>query len=205
MDRHQLDRVRLVSARFHELQGLRVALAGAAIAGGVAGYAFATSAPTHNGVIAALVLSFIPVAPGVWWLNRYYAARFGRQVSNPKPFVRPALFVIGYTTIGWVLNATVDADAVGAPTLAIVALISAWVGFRDWPWRAYHLLVPVALAITTVMASGGGAIDPGRMLVALFIALGLSMVAIGLLDHLLLVKLTKESRAIAGARQPGQA
>jgi hypothetical protein len=203
MDRQQLERIQLVSARFHELQGLRVALAGAAIAVGVGGYLFVTPEPTNNGALGALAVSFLPVIPGVRWLNRYYAATFGRQVFNPKPFVRPAVFLLVYAAIGAVLNATIPAVPAGAPTVAIVAFVSVWVVLRDWPWRAYYLLVPAALALVfTVTASGGGALDPNLTLCMLFVALGVSMTAIGLLDHLLLIRLTKESRSIAGASQP---
>ena len=80
MDQHQLDRIQLLSARFHELQGLRVALAGACMAVGVGGYLIATPQPTNNGAMIAMLLSFVPVVPGVAWLNRYYATTFGRQV-----------------------------------------------------------------------------------------------------------------------------
>ena len=202
MDRLQLERVRLLSARFYELQGLRVALAGAAITAGVGGYLFATTAPTNNGALAALVVSFVPVLPGVRWLNRYYAATFGRQVFKPKPFVRPAFFLFGYAAIATVLNTTVPAIPAGAPTLAVVAVVSVWLAVRDWPWRAYYLLVPAALAFAfTLTTSGGGALDSNLTLVVLFLALGVSMTAVGLLDHLLLVKLTKASRALAGARR----
>ena len=202
MDRKQLERIQLLSARFHELQGLRAALAGAAIAVGVGGYLLATAEPTNNGALGALVVSFVPVVPGVWWLNRYYAATFGRQVFTPKPFVRPALFLLAYTAVGMVLNATIPAIPAGAPTVAVVALVSVWVALRDWPWRAYYLLVPAALALAfTVTASGGGALDPGLTLSVLFVTLGVSMAAVGLLDHLLLVKLTQQSRALAGPAQ----
>jgi hypothetical protein len=202
MDRERLDRIRLLSARFHELQGLRVALAGAAIAVGVGAYLFATPEPTNHGALGALVVSFIPVVPGVRWLNRYYAATFGRQVFNPKPLVRPGLFLFAYTAIGSVLNATVPAVPAGAPTVAVVALVSVWLALRDWPWRAYYLFVPAVLALAfTATASGGGALDPDLTLCVLFLALGVSMAAVGLLDHLLLVKLTKQSRALAESLQ----
>lgn len=70
---------------------------------------------------------------------------------------------------------------------------------RDWPWRAYYLLVPAAVALAfTATASGGGTLNPDLTLCVLFVTLGVSMAAVGLLDHLLLVKLTNESRALAG-------
>lgn len=200
MDHKRLERIRLLSARFHELQGLRAALAGAAIAVTTGAYLLVTPAPTNNGAMVALVIAFLPVLPGVRWLNRYYADTFGRQVFDPKPYVRPSLFLLWYAAIGTLLNASIPAIPAGTPTAATVAIVSVWVALRDWPWRAYYLLAPAAVALAfTATASGGGFLAPGQTLVVSFLAIGLSMVAIGLLDHWLLVRLMKESRALAGA------
>ena len=84
MDQHRLDRIRLLSARFHELQGLRVALAGACMALVVGGYLIATPQPTNNGAMIAMLVSFVPVVAGMPRLNRYYATTFGRQVWSPS-------------------------------------------------------------------------------------------------------------------------
>ena len=71
-----------------------------------------------------------------------------------------------------------------------------WVALRDWPWRAYYLAAPVAVATAfTFTASGGGVIEPSLTLAVLFLTIGASFVPIGILDHMLLVKLMKEARA----------
>ena len=206
MDQHRLNGIRFLSRRFNELKGLRVALTGACIATGLAGYLAAVSRPTDNGALVALLVSFIPVVPGVSWLNRYYDSTFGRQIPTPTPvwmrFVPlPILVLMGY------LNARFPAIPAGAPTLVVVAVASAVVAIRDWPWRGYYLIASVAVAVTfTASASGAGLLDPGKTVGALFVAVGVSMVPIGLLDHFLLVRLVKESREAQAAhstRGPG--
>ena len=93
MDQHRLNRIRLLSARFYELQGLRVALAGACMALVVGAYVIATPQPTNNGAIVAMLVSFIPVVGVMPRLNRYYATTFGRQVWTP-PRKLQVLFLI---------------------------------------------------------------------------------------------------------------
>ena len=53
----------------------------------------------------------------------------------------------------------------------------------------------------------GGLLAPNMTLGVMFLLLGTSMVPIGVLDHLLLVKLMKEARepeAVSAASQPGR-
>jgi hypothetical protein len=194
MDRRHLDRIRLLSARFHELQGLRVAVAGACMALVVGGYVIATPEPTNNGAIAAMLLSFIPVAAFMPRLNRYYATTFGRQVWSP-PRRWKVSFLIGYFCVAWWLNAAIPEIPAGGPTGLTVGLFSLWVAFRDWPWRGYYLIPALGVAGgLAASAPVGGLLAPNMTLGVMFLLLGASMLVIGLLDHLLLVKLMKEAR-----------
>ena len=194
MDRQHLDRVRLLSARFHELQGLRVALAGACMALVVGGYVIAIPEPTNNGAIVAMMVSFVPVVAVMPRLNRYYSTTFGRQVWSP-PRKWKVSFLIGYFCVAWSLNAAIPEIPAGGPTVLIVGLFSLWVAFRDWPWRAYYLIATVAVASgLAASAPIGGLLAPNMTLGVMFPVLGSSMVAIGLLDHFLLVKLMKDAR-----------
>lgn len=194
MDQHRLNRIRFLSRRFNELQGLRVAFTGLCITIGLGSYLAATARPTDNGAMIALLLSFVPVLPGVWWLNRYYTSTFGSQVSSPTPrWWRLAMIPLFWFMM--YLNARFPSIPAGAPTLTVVAVASAWIGIRDWPWRGYYFVATAAVAFTfAASASGAGALGPGRTLGAMFIAVGVSMVPIGLLDHFTLVRLVKESR-----------
>lgn len=201
MDQRQLERIRLLSARFHELQGLRVACSGASMAIVVGGYLgsslIGAPQPTNNGAIVAMLASFVPFIAVLRRLNRYYADNFGRLVWTP-PRHTPLLMLLMslYLIVGFYLNAKFPEIPAGTPTLATVALASIAVAIRDWPWRSYYLGVTAALAIGfEVSASGGGTLPPNLTVGTLFVLLGLSMVPVGVLDHLLLVKLMKESRA----------
>ena len=194
MDQQRLERIRLLSSRFHELQGLRVALAGIAIVIAVGGYLLVAPVPTNNGALIALATSVVLMGPGMWWLNRYYAATFGRQVWKPGRFTW--LFLPAYFVVASLLHASIPSIPAGAPTAAIVVVASVWVAIRDWPWRAYYLAAPVAVAIAfSFTASGGGVLNPYLTLAVLFLAIGACFVPIGMLDHILLVKLMNEAPA----------
>jgi hypothetical protein len=206
MDRHHLERIRLLSERFHELQGLRVALAGACMALVVGGYVIATPEPTNNGAIVAMLVSFVPVVAVMPRLNRYYATTFGRQVwSAPRKW--KVSFLIGYFCVAWWLNAAIPEIPAGGPTVLTVGLFSLWVALRDWPWRAYYLLPAVAVSLgLAASAPIGGLLAPNITLGVMFPVLGASMVAIGVLDHLLLVKLMAEARhsqGVIASHNPG--
>ena len=193
MDREQLDRIRLLGSRFHNLQGYRVALAGVAITLAVGGYLTLAREPTNNGAMIALGASVVLMAPGVWWLNRYYAETFGRQVWKPGRFAKA--FLPAYFVIASVLNAWIPSIPAGAPTAATVVVASMWVAIRDWRWRAYYAAVPIVVAIAFAStASGGGTLSPDLTLGIIFLSVGASFVPIGILDHLLLVKLVEELR-----------
>jgi len=193
MDEHRLGRIRLLSARFHELQGLRVALAGACMTLVVGGYVIVTPHPTNDGAIVAMLASFVPVVAGMPRLNRYYATTFGRQVWTRS---RKLPLVLGiYMVVSWSLNVGIPAIPAGGPTVGTVGLVSLWVAIRDWPWRAYYLGATAAVAIGfTASAPVGGLLPPNLTLGVMFVLLGSSMVPIGLLDHLLLVKLVKDAQ-----------
>ena len=204
MNQERLERIRLLSARFHELQGLRVALAGAIMALVVGGYLLTAPEPSHDGAMIALLVSFVLIAPGVWSLKRYYATTFGRQVAGPRRKPWPTLLIWwAYFAVAWTLNAQFEAIPAGAPAVATVAFASVWMAIRDWPWRAHYLLAPAAVTVGFIASAPiTGVLQPGMTLAMISLLLGASMVPIGLLDHLLLVKLMKEVREPQAAIQP---
>ena len=195
MDKRRLERIRLLSSHFHELQGLRVVSAGASMALGLAVYLFVTPNPTSEGALVALAISFVPVFPAMWWLNRYYGATFGRQVMRRPDNLFKSIYLplIMFTVVGAWLNATFPEIPPGAPTAATVAFVSLWVTIRDWPWRGYYVGATIAVAIAFT-ARATGAIDSGAAVALTLLLTGVAMMAIGLLDHRLLVKLVQEAR-----------
>jgi len=103
-------------------------------------YLMAAAAPTNSGALIALGMSGVLMAPGIWWLNRYYAAKFGRQVWKPGRFSKAFLPV--YFVIASLLNAWIPSIPAGAPTAATVAVASTWIA-----------IVPGAYGVST-----GGAV-----------------------------------------------
>lgn len=196
MTQERLERIRLLSRRFHELQGLRVAVAGATITLCVGVYLALAPEPSNNGAIAAVMLSFVLIVPGVFSLNRYYATNYGRQVMSPPRHPKRLLLIwFAYMVVTGTLNARIPEIPAGAPTLAVVAFASIWLSIRDWPWRAYYLLAPIAVGSGFIASAPiTGVLAPNMTIAVISLLFGPSMVAIGLLDHLLLVKLMKEAR-----------
>jgi hypothetical protein len=207
MDRQQLARIRFLSARFLGLQGLRVALLGAAIATVMGGHLMTTAAPTRESAMTALGIALFLMLPGQWWLHRYYASTFGRLQWKPlNPRLIPVLLLaqVVLLTIFMYLNRRFPGIPAGGATIAWVTAIGLFCVIRDWPWRAHYLgvVAVVAVAFTATLLNVG---DGGTTLATTFFALGVSLVPAGLLDHRLLVRLLDEARrhqsAMAAHRQ----
>jgi hypothetical protein len=203
MDQHRLARIRLLSTRFHELQGLRIALAGAVIAVVFGSYLLVVREPTHSAGMIAILLSGLLMIPGEVWLHRYYAETFGRQVrQRPSKWWQPiALFAFFF--IGTFVNNRFPEIPAGGPTAGFVAFASLIVAIRDWPWRAYYLGATASVATgLTIGVLGSDPINPGLTLTLTFFLFGLSLVPIGLSDHRLLVKLVQEAREATALSDP---
>jgi hypothetical protein len=190
----QLARVRFLSSRFAELQGLRVALAGAALAF-VFGSYLMSGHPTHMGGMIALAASFLLMVPGQWWASRYYATTVGRQVASRRSWWPKFAFVSAYLLVATFLNWQFPEIPAGAPTAGTVVLMSLFVAIRDWPWRAHYAVVAAVVATAFSMnVIGVDVIDRGMTLTMTFFVTGLAFIPAGLLDHRLLMKLIEESR-----------
>lgn len=159
--------------------------------------------PTPSGPIVAVLVALALMIPGQVWLHRYYATTFGRQVAKPRsPWLLLLLVPIQLIvfTFTMYLNRRFPEIPAGAPTTAFVAVIAVLVAIRDWPWRAYYLGAPVAVASAwSATAFGDGPFDAGVTLVVTLLVTGFSLIAVGLLDHWLLVRLTQEARAAQAA------
>ena len=181
---HPLERLRLVSQRFAELQGLRVALAGSVFTLVFGTYLMVRPAQGRGGVWIALAIAFALMLPGERVIRRYYARTFGRVSPNDShsAFVRAGAIGVGLVVL----------DVFGVPLPASVFLISAagalWTGFRDWPFRGYHLGAAAAclcaFPLQTIPEAG---IEPDLAAAAGFLVIGIVYVPIGFLDHRLLV------------------
>jgi hypothetical protein len=195
MDAADLARIRFVTSRFHELQGLRhlvvlpccmVAfwsrpfvdwLHDSSPALALAGFVFSV-APW------LLVLAARPV------LNRYYGARFGSVGTGP---------VWSPDMIGWMVltlgGFSIDMSTFGAakPSAVLVAgsLIALHVVWRDWPWRTHHLGVAIACAGGAWLTAANPAFRVDNLDDLLRIPFTIFMCAHGVgawLDHRLLLR-----------------
>ena len=190
----QLARVRFLSSRFAELQGLRVAAAGATLAMVFGSYLMSGN-PTHTGGMICLVVSFLLIVPGQWWAHRYYATTVGRQVASKRSRLPMLVFLFVYTLVGTFLDRQFPEIPAGAPTAGVVVLMSLFVAVRDWPWRMHYAAVAAAVATAfSVNVIGVGGIDRGMTLTMTFFVTGVAFVPAGLLDHRLLMRLIEESR-----------
>jgi hypothetical protein len=196
MDKRHLDRIRLLGTRFHALQGLRLAFGGVSLAMIAGVYLLAAAPPTNDGAIVCLLVASALTLAVQPYFNRYYADNFGRQVWKPSPHLKYApLILTPYWMLGFYLNAKFPQIPAGTPTVVNFSLLALIVVALDWRWRAYYLLVPAAAAASfAATASAGGFLLPHLTLCTLFISIGTSVAAVGLLDHLLLVRLVKEAR-----------
>ena len=183
-----------MSSRFHELQGLRVALAGLTIAI-VFGTYLAAGHPTDTGGLIALGVAFVLMIPGQVWAHHYYARTVGRQVPKPRNRFLTIVLLNLYFAFGVYIDKRFPEIPAGGPTLQVVVLFSLLVAIRDWPWRAHYLGVAVVVATAfCVNVFGVDVIDRGMTLAMTLLATGVAMVPAGLLDHRLLMKLMKEVR-----------
>jgi hypothetical protein len=194
MTHARLDRIRRLSSRFYELQGLRVAAAGATIVLVFATYLSLTH-PTDTGGVIALGLAFVLMIPGQWWAHRYYSRTFGRQVRTRRNPAQIVAFFTIYFAIATYVDRRFPEIPAGGPTLGIVVLMSLVVAIRDWPWRVHYLGMAAAVAGAFALnVVGVDVIDRGMTLSTTVLVTGLSMIGVGLIDHLMLVRLMNDAR-----------
>jgi hypothetical protein len=190
MDEHdRLRRVRLVSERYHELQGLRAALIGSAFTLSMGLYLISTG--WKDGVldpVVALGFAFAIDIPGMLWLDRYYERTYGRVKAGAaaerlSTFVIPVSFFAATILDHWLLG--------GSYTGMFVVLggFSLWVAIRDWPLRSYHLVGAIAgIAAGFVQLTDTARQAPDSALATGFLIVGIAQGLTGFADHRLLTR-----------------
>jgi hypothetical protein len=187
----RLTKIRLVTERFSELKGLHVAYAGALWAsfGGVL-RAQADVTPMHLVVAFAVVVA--AYLPGKWWLDRYYASRFGRIVVGPlrrsKLWLLPAFAALALVNTFYGVGALAGA-------FLIVAGESLWIAIRDWPARSHYLMACVAAASATALQFGSESRFFGPAQALGLAIIGIGFIPVGLLDHRLLTSVMRHTDA----------
>jgi hypothetical protein len=149
MDAAALARIRLVTSRYVELQGLRTVVAVPACLAAFWMRPFVETLHDLGSVYAWVgfvvsVLPFFAIVASRPLLDRYYAARFGSVATG---FGGWSADRIGWTLL-FLAAFGLDWSTLGASKpsaiLAAGAAIGLHVAWRDWPLRSYYLFTAAA-------------------------------------------------------------
>lgn len=172
--------IRLVTVRYRELQGLRLAIPGA-VTSIVFGAWFLGTLPVGSGSIVVLLVclahAFIQA-----YLNQYYKTRFG--VVEGRDFFNPLKWT---TIVSLAIGIIVSMS--GGPLGAIFVAFSVphlWTIVRDFPQRNYH---SIGLAGAGAAAALAWSPNPSWSAVLAITIHGASLIPVGILDHQLLASL----------------
>ena len=183
----QLANIRLVTTRYRELKGLHVAYAGALWAS-FGAVLSAQADVTAMDLLAAFAIVVVAYLPGKWWLDRYYASRFGRIVVSPlrtsKLWVLPACAALALA------NRVFGVGPLAGASL-IVSGEALWIAVRDWPARGHYLIGCLAGALAASVQFAPHSAFFGKPQALGIAILGLSYIPLGLLDHWLLTSVMR--------------
>ena len=161
MDESGLARIRLVTRRYRELQGLHGFATMAVLIGSfwAQPYLRLLGQLGKWEATAAFVLMAVPwmsIAAAHALLSQYYARRFGHVAVDPG--------LASYRDqIAWavLLGAGAWLDLARVPSTPPIAALAAGAGIalhitvRDWPFRAYHIAVAAVCAVGAVLIAAG--------------------------------------------------
>ena len=194
--------VRLVAARYLQMQGLR--RMADALWPLLLAATFSAMTEYWHLIPSGVAMVFLLWGRLTWlkrWLERYYAERFGR-VGDPAAVYHEDLGL--HLSMAISLNGPLR-DLFHVPDYARVAVIMTalcayplWIAVRDFSYRSYWLLLVIAAIGVTVQIPWVPAGDTAYLWVRdANLAIGLGLLAVGALDHLLLV------RALGGGSRDG--
>lgn len=152
MDAADLGRIRLVTSRYQEMQGLRQLMLLPCCLTAFWSRPYIES--LHDaGTLQAVAGFFLQVAPWLVvlaarpFLDRYYKARFG---SVSTGLSRWSVEMLGWAVLilaGFVIDMSTRGQAKPSALLVAGTLIALHVAWRDWPWRGYSLAAALACAV----------------------------------------------------------
>jgi hypothetical protein len=206
VDDDALKRIRIISERFVELQGLRVALAGSLFAAVFGTYLIAEPPHGEVAIWIAMAVCFGFIIPGELWVRRYYASTFGR-LSPKRAGSGSASGVAKGLVLGAGLVVVDKVFGVPAPagTFLPLTVFALWIGIRDWPLRRHHFVAAAASGCAfLIQTTPQAASAPDMAIAAGFLLFGAVYVPVGLLDHRLLVSAMRGATgdAVASTEEP---
>ena len=184
-----VQRLRFVVERYEELKGLRLVVIGGVytVVFGVGRAAAMNRMFAESWTVPALILITVPlVFCGMYIVDRYYVMRFGRvrigRVGRRAMFAATPIIISMLTVLG--LRASLGM----VPCLLGLGGFWLWAAIRDWSFRR-HLVIGVFAAWAAACVSlASGAPGSDHAVMSAFMTAGVASIAIGLLDHRLLVK-----------------
>lgn len=173
--------IRFVTRRYRELQGLHL------FAWSLCGAVYLSLTlfwvgddPAAQSILAALTLC-LPMALAGAGVRHFYETRFGRLADDAAfPWACVVLFATGFIAVAWLAPAPVLVSSVLAGGVAVHLGIT----LRDFPFRSHHLLGAAGGLLALSISWSAGAHERGLA----FLVWNVSLIAVGLLDHLLLVR-----------------
>jgi hypothetical protein len=199
MDR-RLETIRLVTARYEQLKGLRLVLVGVIFATTFGAVALTDPQIGSATVQLAIVVTLVMFVPCQLLLDRYYRSKFGTIV---KPASRATGVWFG-VAIGVTALITDKLTGSGPLTGALIIAVAQglWIAIRDWPLRAHHLLGCLGAAGGVVIQFTAVHGNLPRAQAIAFLVVGLAYIPVGLLDHRLLTSVMRPAHRHGSAEAP---
>ena len=186
--------IRLVTARYYEMQGLRT-IADAALPLGMGlSLMIGMYASEVADSLWPILVVFVPITVWMWakhtWIQRridaFYADRCGRVTG----FVGPGYdFMVGVTMLPALVHAGAPLWLRVSIVLPLLVVQPLWTVVRDSPYRLHWLLPPVVGFIAVFRLVDVRSYDQAVMWqMWVSVAAGLAMSCAGALDHRLLLQ-----------------
>ena len=190
MTPEDLARIRFVTARYRGLRGLRAFVWGICMAGylGFVGFTAGEATSAHDALDSLLFVLMVclPAAFAQPYMAHYYKTRFGRVGDDDDTGLGPEAILplaAAFTVVMVLL------EEYASPLLIVAGWggFHLWIVVRDFPFRLHHLIGVLGAAV--VVAAGWSAPSlSARAEILAVLSYSLCFAAVGLLDHLLLVR-----------------
>ena len=196
MTANDTPRIRFVTRRFAELNGLRqlVVVPACLLSFWAPPYVEHLGYAGPTGVFLGLLAAigpFVIVVVSRPLLDRYYRERFGSVATDFRQRfldLAPGAFLL--VAAVWIDMATLKTTAPSA-VLVVGAILATQVTVRDWPWRAHYLFTAIICGAGAWMTAGVPAMSIDNLQDLLRISLSILLLAHVVpawLDHRLLVR-----------------
>jgi len=188
MENERLARIRLVTRRYDDMQGL---VRGSMGVGFIVGAGVFVLVPGDLAIYVSVLVFLSLALPGARLAEKYYADRFGR-VAQPAESRRPRPTVIGLI-FGLILGLTTIAAKIAGPGYPIniflmCASFLGWQLVRDWPLRKYLIIDVCAASMASALFVGQTPPGTDEYFVMCFAITGAAAMITGWLDHRFLVR-----------------